>query len=161
MKTRQVFYYVGFGVLHEAFHVLAAYALCRQDDSTFQIPSMPTFLRDALLGKYVELRAMGEEKEGMVRHAGWILSLLMAILLFLLQQYQSSVRRSTSIKSSASSIPYMAAAIVALEAISTDLFQLGVVNNLTTSVFFCGNFGAILLHQNWNDSDTVFVCLTA
>ena len=97
----------------------------------------------------------------MVRHAGWILSLLMAILLFLLQQYQSSVRRSTSIKSSASSIPYMAAAIVALEAISTDLFQLGVVNNLTTSVFFCGNFGAILLHQNWNDSDTVFVCLTA
>ncbi len=69
-----------------------------------------------------------------VRHSGWISSVLIAVAVAVNSNHK---------------IAQTAAIITALEAISTDLLGLFSVQN-APHVFFCGNFGVLLLHKAWS-----------
>jgi hypothetical protein len=125
-------WYVSFGVLHEAFHYGAARLL---DPHVSVEPRI--FVLQAIFGRFVHLPGLEGRHESVVRNAGWILSVLSAALVF---------------ASSTTKACRTAAIITAFEALCSDLFGLGVVN-ATGSLFFCGNFGIILLNPAWNDVD--------
>uniref|UniRef100_A0A7S3DUG1 Glutamine amidotransferase type-2 domain-containing protein n=1 Tax=Entomoneis paludosa TaxID=265537 RepID=A0A7S3DUG1_9STRA len=161
--------YAFFGVLHEAFHFVAAAltfsSWCDKETPSLEnvLPNLSTFLMEALLGRMVRIPNLGndsncflnhdfqEQRIGIIQHAGWALSLLTAMGVVYLSHHSKS-------RSAISSACRTAAVVTALEAIGTDL--LGWVTRTTTTsnslIFFCGNFGIILLHPAWNESNSVF-----
>lgn len=135
--------YLLFGALHEFSHVLAAWSM-----SAKTIPSWGNLLSVILERRVVididHHDATGSEYK--IRHFGWIFSVILALIVCF------RFGRSSSTK--------MAAIVTALEAMATDLFGfhqcLCLANlNLPTSmsvssyVFYCGNFGIILMHHWW------------
>ena len=122
-------WYVLFGALHECSHVLTA-ILTNSAHGILDIGYID-FLFSVLLGRHCVIPEAGDA----VRHAGWIASLVLAIL----------VRNH---KPAAT-----AAFLTALEALWTDLLQWKVLPAITVApaagTFFCGNFGIILLHHLW------------
>jgi hypothetical protein len=127
--------YVAFGVLHETFHAFAAWSLNLDEG----MPSTLNVFVQAALGRLVTIPALKHATDweaAFVKHSAWFLSVALALVLTRLSEKWSFVRH--------------AAIITAIEAMSTDLFGLGVARGAMASTLFCGNFGVILLHPVWN-----------
>jgi hypothetical protein len=137
-----VLWYVLFGALHEVSHILAAIVVGASGGLLNE--GVPAFLYNTLLGRCVVLPDLQDnDAEWFVRHAGWITSLVVACV----------VRRfySNSNNSKARHI-VLASTLTAVEALWTDFCGLPVLAGLHSSPYatlFCGNFGIILLHNNW------------
>jgi hypothetical protein len=136
--TSLLLWYFLLGALHELSHVLATALLAEQ---SIEWSSWPVIARLFLARQTPwpnQESASNNMIMMMIRHTGWLTSLLLAYLL------RNS--RSSSIR--------LAAFLTACEALCTDLLGLPVIPFLpTTKAFYCGNFGIILLHQAWLRGD--------
>ncbi|KAI2497271.1 hypothetical protein MHU86_17235 [Fragilaria crotonensis] len=139
-------WYILFGALHETTHVVTALLLGVQwYDGIIRDGILPFLLR-LLLGRqsvifHTDNGGVHDNALRVVRHVGWVASLVLA---------SQIPRRFQNVR--------WAAQITACEAISTDLLQLNVLlrgmtfaplGENTASLFYCGNFGIILLHHLW------------
>jgi hypothetical protein len=162
-------WYLALGAIHECFHLLTALMLCGDGEDDGHVvgsggDKFVSFLFGLTLGRHVEMSLFDDttikndenkEIEEIVRHAGWIGSVVVA--LFLLWYFPPRTTE-TETKSKAHHVLPSVAILVALEAISTDLLQLeglllpiyssGTPSSSTLS-FHCGNFGIVLLHHLW------------
>ena len=137
--------YLAFGGLHEAAHWLAATLWvkdCRISENLGQVGW--SGLIQATLGRaYVDLSLADASPDqlDLIRHAGWIFSLLLAVLV-------SAAMRTLTPKSKGilAKLVVRAAWITALEAITSDLFQFG-TQGIAKTTFLCGNFGLILMND--------------
>ena len=145
-----VLWYIAFGALHELSHIATAVA-CGIPNLNITLNVIlecndgwiPLLYR-ALLGRHVVLPVVEHsDDEFLVRNAGWMFSIVLAMVL-----------------NKSSSSAKFAARITALEALTTDLLQLPILAGIgishlptttshTSAVFCCGNFGVILLHHLW------------
>ena len=170
--------YTIMGVLHEISHSIAAGYLfgfqslfSEQEDATLWV----LFLRAALGRQFhltTDLPAASfnanskdttldfESQVFLVRHTGWIFSVVLALSLhyaFLStasrkKQDDQDAQRPLQLLKMMVSTAY----ITALEAVVTDLCHFTPITSLqgpTTTTFFCGNFGAILLNACWGDNN--------
>ena len=142
------------GVLHEAAHILVASLYYNQ---------LPEFgvsiILQAIFGRYSVIQLSSEEHHGIIIHAGWIFSVLLAIVCHLLHNYKRTTKNDTSNDVKGSSILgniATVAYITAFEAIVTDLLQLTPMHTVTQNdsiICFCGNFGILLLNPSWLSID--------
>eukprot|EP00957_Ditylum_brightwellii_P186265 14180329-Ditylum_brightwellii.AAC.1 len=97
-----------------------------------------------------------------VRHSGWIFSVLLAYLIAVKQPVATMPMHTRNQNNLFISPIVLAAVVTAMEAVSTDLFRLmqcGAIlpfsihpsstTRSATVTFFCGNFGVVLLNQAW------------
>ena len=163
-----VFWYFILGFLHELVHWIVA-ALCfPPNDAVLRQAFTPSFWYNLLIGRKLEITAVDHDDMFpipsimMVRHAGWIASLMIAI--WVERSYKRSSNKSSIPQGRMCSLRW-AAWITAIEALSTDLFQFEPVPTIfgfsggsndthqgqedNTLLFYCGNFGMILLHHVW------------
>ena len=127
--------YVLFGAFHELTHVLAAIAW----HGMAVVPLRDgSFWCHVLLARQTNLLSPQHDTHGMVRHAGWIASALLAVFLYVFRRQSCSSTR-------------FACTLTALEAICTDLMGLSAIPfvSMTAGSLLCGNFGIIVLHQAW------------
>lgn len=137
-------WYILFGFLHEVAHIMTALlAGVSWQDGILHDGFLP-FLFRSVIGRQTAFFNLTDDKNTvlfMIRHAGWVFSLILALLI---PQRFEHVRR--------------VAAITAVEAITTDLLQWEVYlpgitfrpfSSASASIFYCGNFGMILLHHLW------------
>jgi hypothetical protein len=128
--------YVFFGAIHEGAHLLTAHLL-GVSHGIFQDGIVNVMVRLLLLRQSVVPDLACQDNviySTIVRHSGWISSVLIAVAVAVNSNHK---------------IAQTAAIITALEAISTDLLGLFSVQN-APHVFFCGNFGVLLLHKAWS-----------
>lgn len=203
---RIMLWYVVFGAIHELGHVLAAFALMllmMETEHPTNNPAMsgqhtlpvdlldPSFWYGLILERQVSIdissivvrdndSAMASTTIDRIHHAGWILSLCVA--LFITASLHHFRRRRRHSKEESSGIMdtnnssttnmlssmQLAAWLTAVEAIATDLLGIsGLLSRLVPSsctfaghptmgnndgnvfVFWCGNFGILLLHHLW------------
>ena len=142
--------YILFGALHELAHYCVAKFAFNIQSPQDDVTTTKDLLFSALLERNIQLNIEKDSlslESQMIRHTGWIFSLL--LLLF--------VRRKGS--NSDSTVRYVAF-LTFIESIWTDLLQLPVLlptlgvqqattTAAATTTFFCGNFGVILLHHMW------------
>ena len=146
--------YLLFGLVHEATHWLCAFLLGVLDAPRIaKVAQSPTrllfLLGQALFGRQANIQecmllpstcTKNEENLVLVQHAGWIVSCSLAVLLSLSMDAQKPHRK----------VWLLAAYATAVEAIVTDLLQFTPTNNPTVAgIFYCGNFGLILLNPMW------------
>lgn len=110
----------------------------------FENESIPLFLLRITLGRALYLPLMADAsvtdlQVALVRHAGWIFSLCMALLATAVVANNSKTKNKYDGAKTA-------AIITAVEAIATDLLGFGAVGRAT---FLCGNFGIILVNPSW------------
>jgi hypothetical protein len=131
------------GALHECTHLLVAIGMGLDaelwDDGVVTVLTRTLLMRQcvipaAALADDLDVSIMA------VRHAGWMMSVLVVLALFSCNQKKRSNHKDALV----------AASLTALEALSTDLFGMYGPSN---KVFFCGNFGIILLHKAWSNAD--------
>jgi len=138
--------YFAFGAVHELSHLFAAaYVTTEEVSPVCFINACWSNLFSVIIDRKIQINTdhMNENQVMIIRHTGWIVSLLLAWLFY----------RRFGISSSLG----LAAAITAIEAICTDLcgfgqlLPVGVSNtsSLAGTTFFCGNFGILLLHHWW------------
>ena len=138
-------WYIFLGAFHEAAHVVIALIVgIPWHDGILQDGLISFLIRTFIERQTVIFNVYGENWDApllIVRHSGWIVSVALALLIP--KCYQSAK---------------WAAAITAVEAITTDLLQwnsllpvLAMAPSIggNLSVFRCGNFGIILLHHLW------------
>ena len=167
--------YVAFGILHEFFHLACAY-FCGLVDEIFDPNWWEKVLFDIMFRRRVcfdvdiirmRLEADGmmslESKSALIRHVGWSSSVLLAVFLhfFFCRYLQRNVPPSPS--SQCWSWCILAGYLTAFDAVCTDLLRLTQINPLYGNynevkdplhlVFYCGNFGIILLHGAWLDKN--------
>jgi hypothetical protein len=139
-------WYILFGALHELSHVLAA--SCLGACSFRESHSLVALNYEILLGRQVTFPELPAEAEYIIRHVGWIASLLLAFCA--LATCRGRPRMD--------SVLCVAACVTACEALWTDALQFPVLSLWNTAAerdparvttFFCGNFGIILLHSAW------------
>lgn len=141
-KVENLFWYLFCGVLHEGSHVLTASLL----GLSAGLDTPVVFLAKAALGRACSVPALLDDqtlawKAGLVQHAGWIFSAVLALFLVFYGRGKKNMK------------PFQSAAVVtALEALSTDLLGIGIVAGVSSATLFCGNFGVILLHSGWTDA---------
>ena len=117
-----------------------------------------SILLQAVFGRYSIIQLSSEEHHDVIRHAGWIFSILLAIGCHLLHNYRrTTINTSDDYKGSSilGSIT-MVAYLVAFEAIVTDLFKLTPMHTVIQNdsiICFCGNFGILLLNPSWLSID--------
>ena len=167
-----LFCYLVFGALHEFVHVVTAAFLHVQlygrhhlhaflrglfADGVLTAVFRTMFARQIVvpLSLPMEVGDGGRSEvtlviETMIRHSGWIFSVIVAAILAHIHLYRG--------KCSASTRPIIiAATITAVEAIWTDLLRLPVIPLLgpasTGVTFFCGNFGLIVINSAWTSKD--------
>lgn len=141
--------YVLAGALHEAAHIFSVVILVDHrhrhhhdflaSDSNWTTFLFQTlFLRQTVLSEHMVL---SEDQITVCRHVGWIFSLLLAIACCRWFQTKPTTR--------------IAVTLTALEALSTDLFGMYFHESSSSNntVFFCGNFGILLLHEAWSKAD--------
>jgi hypothetical protein len=179
-------WYFLLGAAHEASHVICFSVLSNLMVgipfsglffSSDKENTLQAFLR-AVLGRYCVLShpTLDQEQDesmrlvlNIARHTGWIFSVLLALGMHAMNlrsrrgphqpKKQPSESQSTFLMMISSiTMETFVAYVVALEAISTDLFGLVPMSGLmksagATSIFFCGNFGIILLNSNWMTVD--------
>ena len=137
-------YYALFGVLHEGFHVLAAWYLGLFDVSTLTTSTSVALLAQASLGRYVMLPNVAEhatdQQACIIQHAGWMLSCFFALVLWLCDK--KLVQTKHAAYASCGSPWTRAAMVTALEAICSDI-----LGCQTRGLYFCGNFGIILIQS--------------
>ena len=145
--------YIICGVLHESAHISIA-SLYYNQSLEFGV----SILLQAVFGRYSVIQLSEKEHHDIIRHAGWIFSVLLAIGCHLLHNYRRTTKNDTSkdVSSILGNIA-MVAYIVAFEAIVTDLLQLTPMHTVTQNgssiVLFCGNFGILLLNPSWLSID--------
>ena len=145
--------YVVSGALHELFHILAAKALGYPIFSNGTIPS----LFGMLFGRTTILPSLGQAEEfdvALVRHAGWIGSLIVYLSIYLVVSHNATNHHQQSqVSAPQNSFNLIlknlrsAALVTLLEALTTDLRGLSVLGGKT--IFCCGNFGVIILNNAW------------
>ena len=173
--------YFTFGVLHELIHLACVYFSGLLNDANSVPVSWYTILFNILFLRRVSidvvptsnedtmdtLSSLVESKAALVRHVGWISSLLLAIASHFLYHHRSNCEASTTSSCQLRSWFIFAGYITAHDAICTDLLELnpflsyyGVHENVHNDDgdaihlnFYCGNFGIILLHGAWLDKD--------
>ncbi len=140
-----LWWYILFGALHELAHLLAAAAIVFLTTASLLPLDWKSLSASLLLRQTVVSVPLEASDHGWIRHAGWIFSALLAVL-------ACRITRRHSHHSSSSKMRTMAV-LTALEALLTDL--LGVYATTTSSkcVFYCGNFGVLLLHDAWTKAD--------
>jgi hypothetical protein len=141
-------WYGVWGALHECTHLLVAMGVGL--DAGLWDDGVVTVLMRTLLMRQCVIPAAAESLNDdldvsimAVRHAGWMMSVLVVVVLALFSCNNNNKR-------SHHKDALVAASLTALEAISTDL--LGMYGP-SKKVFFCGNFGIILLHKAWSNVD--------
>lgn len=145
--------YFAFGVIHEVVHLLAAEWIFNLSSSTnpnihgdyYSSNICWSNLFSILMDRqvHIDTEHTTESQEMIIRHAGWMVSLLLAYLV---------CRRFGT-----SSSMGLAAAMTAAEAMITDLCGFGQLlptitfgnSKLAGTTFYCGNFGVLLLHHWW------------
>ena len=146
--------YVVFGALHELFHILTAKALGYPvfndiHDMTSIIPT----LFGMLFGRTTILPSLGQAEEfhvTLIRHAGWVGSLILYVSIYLIVSHGSHQRSRLAPQCSFNFILknlQSAALVTLLEALTTDLLGFSILGGKTT--FCCGNFGVIILNNAW------------
>jgi hypothetical protein len=180
------------GALHECAHLLTAVVLglldvdvnanananAFWDDGVWTVLARTLLLRQCVIPVPATGTAGGDHyldydvRITVVRHAGWIVSVLVWIVLALYSSYnqnnnhhqnnQDQKKQGMSRHASRDNAALVAASLTALEAISTDLLGMygggaagAAAASASTSkcVFLCGNFGIILLHKAWQNID--------
>ncbi len=127
---------------------------------------------EMILGRQCSLPNLPLELEGPVRHAGWISSCLLLVLLTIyfrrFNRFDYTVKRDNGNDSDKNDrqLPFvggimsngilMAALVTAMEAITTDFIGwdplLPLYVGTIRQTFYCGNFGVILLSRTWFDN---------
>lgn len=133
--------YLILGALHEVSHIATARVLGYSDAE--QVGVLDCF--GALLGRTVilpSLEAASEFEVDMVRHAGWIVSLLLWLLIWSWNKYYDCTNGGSKYLQTA-------ALVTLVEALSTDLLGLSSGFSHSRTMFACGNFGVIMLHDAW------------
>ena len=156
-------FYLLFGALHEASHLICAqYALGINADLVIGFST----LLQILFGRQVHIctELLDNDAIAMIRHTGWMTSCLVAVTIHALlsrraisKNVPSSSAVATENDQSASwqTILILTAYATALEALVTDLFQFAPMTNTnsltspSTMIFYCGNFGLIILNPMW------------
>ena len=135
-------WYLLFGAIHEIAHVSFAWMMGCTDPINF---AFETWL-GVFLGRQTQLdvessSACSPYALQLIRHAGWVTSLLLAVVAFLYHRLESPI--------------LWAAITTALEGIWTDLLGWSVISAFrflpkeNDALLYCGNFGIILLHDAW------------
>jgi hypothetical protein len=162
------------GFIHELSHIAAASIFAHDH---FQVWKDVDWL-DVLLHRRFQIESsllVSNNTSLIVRHFGWITSIIIAIIISLLKnQIKTCIGGDSSEeekKPTSKFIHWMelAAFITAIDAIWTDLFQMNPLfpfdyystndnyqqglDDSKTMVFFCGNFGIIILHSAWLDDN--------
>lgn len=154
-----LFYYFFFGAIHELSHVVTYLLLTpSQEVSLFQ-DGIGNFLFQTFVLRQCHLPLLQDKDDeaAIVRHTGWICSI---IILCLCVFCRSGRNKSLSNKNEDNQNATIAVAslLTALEALSTDLFGLVPTALFSSSsnnmIFFCGNFGIIMIHQAWFGNQT-------
>ena len=161
--------YAAFGVLHELFHLGAAWILLGTRDDEETDFHWHLFLLEALLGRFCRLDALSEAEEwqvGVLTHAGWILSALVAVLIYFHTSCQKKVSHITDHShwkeanhNTDCSYLLTAAVVTSLESIATDLLDIGIVHGTVIPTLFCGNFGILLLNPAWQQGEIASTAL--
>ena len=154
--------YFVFGALHELSHIVAALVLYLTNyQSSYPIhQDGVTLIYQVLVGRSISL-VTSESTEIIVRHTGWIFSLLLSVAIYFCDSL--TVKKHVKLQSSTMKGLFQVASITAMEAIATDLFELSPTFLVPTflkhhlpmplgagqRIFFCGNFGIVLLHHLW------------
>ena len=167
--------YLAFGLLHECFHLGSA-SLCGLFHVTFSKNVFLDMIFRRLLSLEVDLERKHslfvreeeflmilEKKYCIIRHFGWMLSVATAV--FFHMKLSKKLERNKH-KSSSDLWVYVVVAgyLTALDAVCTDLLGIKQLNfwadeneenhnNPFRKVFYCGNFGLILLHGAWLDKN--------
>ena len=181
--------YLTCGLLHELCHLIVARTLF-EDSSPVEpfigagvgtLNDWIVFVGRALLGRYC-IVGVGDGDEGaisIIRHSGWIFSLLLAVFVHgACVTYWRGEGHDKSDAGLRRPAVILAAYVTALEAIATDLLgfapelgrevredqRVSVANALTdlslprqvsrgSVVMFCGNFGILLINSSWINVD--------
>lgn len=165
-----IIWYLVFGVLHELSHVAIATILLGQSLNTFE--SLYQFVLRAVLGRCWEMTIDTDMPStfaiNTIRHFGWIFSVVVAMVTCHVHRSRNNKfnsKNNCNKNCSPLNNPLVyAAALTAIESISTDLFGLenyllplfptlgGTNNSINTNTvtFYCGNFGLILLNPAYN-----------
>ena len=164
-------WYAVFGTIHELVHVTTMAMLFGFEFSNCcSFHDMITFIVRAMIGRacHMDASTLVDEHHhqhhhhilswqfALIRHSGWIFSVMVVLILLHFSSKkanddQSKLHRKDDMK--------LAAIVTAVEAICTDLLNLGTVNginnnSMTTKLFFfCGNFGVILLSPTWTTTN--------
>lgn len=136
--------YVAFGILHEGSHLAMAKILGH---------GACTSLFGVFVGRMCSIPSLTTADDweiDLVRHAGWIASVFVALVLAI--GSVSHDGRKGHRKSQLHSALVWAAVVTALEGISTDLVGFTSTTLLSKTTFFCGNFGVILLNPGWTNT---------
>lgn len=111
--------------LHEAFHVIAA-CLVGRADSALTLSNLVS----GICSKNVSVEGSAGWRATVIRHAGWVGSVLLAVV-----SSMSAISLSIS----------AAALLTALDALCSDLLGIAPAGEET---FLCGNFGLVLLKKD-------------
>lgn len=161
-KGSSILWYIAFGAIHEVSHVMAAFWIVLRASSPLPVsdlslPHMGTFgfWSDLILSRRVSMAIHDQSMANQIHHAGWIVSLFMAFLVTFYHHYCRcgfAGRIEKSFDRSPSPMQ-LAAWLTAVEAMATDLLGMGRLWNgqdgSSSYVFWCGNFGVLLLHHLW------------
>jgi hypothetical protein len=135
--------YVIFGILHEGSHFAVAKLLGYGGCSS---------LVGLLFGRICSIPSLTKAEDweiDMVRHAGWITSVLVALAFgSVLHRRKGSWMSQQQLHSAC----LWAAVMTALEGISTDLLSFASFSVMSKTTFLCGNFGVILLNPGWTNT---------
>ena len=165
--------YLVFGAFHESAHIMTAKVLGYQivgDDDRMTTSIIPA-LFGMLLGRTAIIPSLERADEfdvAIVRHAGWVVSLILYLSICLIVSHMSkrrsesrSTRDSSAIDTDEGhtstfllppSFSFLkdiqdAALVTLLEAVTTDLAGFSISGSKT--MFCCGNFGVIILNNAW------------
>ena len=170
-----IIWYLVFGALHELSHVAVAtwFGLLDYNNSSFQdVISVCRWQLSIMFGRRWEMTINTDMSStfeiNTIRHFGWIFSVVIAMVTYHVHRSRNNKFNNKSMHNNCNNncsplnnpLVY-AAALTAIESISTDLFGLenyllplfptlrgGTNNSINTNTltFYCGNFGLILLN---------------
>ena len=166
-----IIWYLVFGVLHELSHVAIATILLGSSLNPFTtFESLYQFVLGRCWEMTIDTDMPSTFAINTIRHFGWIFSVVIAMVTYHVHRsrnnkFNSKNNRNKNCSPLNNPLVY-AAALTAIESISTDLFGLenfllplfptlgGGTNNSSintkTVTFYCGNFGLILLNPAYN-----------
>lgn len=145
-----------FGLGHEMAHLLSAWllGLWTPPEEGGAVSFLPVIFK-AILGRAYDLSTSNGTGIGqlssddihfaVIRHAGWVASLTIALLVGFPQ-------KSKHLGEKTSSLMQISAWITFFEAFCSDFLGIGVVAG-HPHLLFCGNFGLILINSSWIDQD--------
>jgi hypothetical protein len=144
------------GALHECTHLLTAITTGLDadlwSDGIVTVLTRTLLLRQCVIPAAALVADDHDFRITAVRHAGWVFSVLVWIVLAVFSYNHQQKQQQRSNPNYQDNAALVAASLTALEAISTDL--LGMFGGgHSNKVFLCGNFGIILLHKAWQNVD--------